>query len=239
MDALLQRINDLIEKLQEKFDSLRDKVNGVLDKIPFFLGWVEDKLRDAWNWFVEKWDEFWDAANLIFGNMGDRDAISTTSTSWVQSVGAPVSGKVDVVDRALLQADDHWKGQAADTYFPKAALHKTAMDKIQSTYVTAATTALESVRSGLVKFYTALITALGAFIAGMIGAIASTATILGAPAGPVIAAGAALVAIGAFYAGGLLLKSDCTTAKQTLANARGNLVGFPNGAWPPGAILTA
>lgn len=239
MDTLLQRINELIEKLQEKFDSLRDKVNWVLGKIPFFLGWVEDKLRDAWDWFVEKWNEFWDAANLIFGNMGDRDALSTTSSDWVSSVGTPVSGKVDVVDRALLQADDHWKGQAADSYFPKAALHKAAMDKVQSTFVTAATSAIESVRSGLTKFYTALITALGAFIGGMIGAIASTATILGAPAGPIIAAGAALIAVGAFYTGGLLLKSDCTTAKQTLENARGNLTGFPNGAWPTGAILTA
>lgn len=239
MDALLDRINELIDSLQEKFDSLQDKVNWILGKIPFFLGWLKDKLVDAWNWFVEKWDAFWSAQETLWGNMGDRDALTTTSRAWVDDVGTPVSQHVDTVDRALLQADDHWTGQAADTYFPKAALHKTAMDKVQSTFVTAATGALETVRAGLTKFYTGLITALVAFVGGMIGALASTATILGAPAGPVIAAGAALVAAGAFYTGGLLLKSDCTTAKTTLVNARGNSTGFPKGEWPTGAILTA
>lgn len=239
MDTLLQRINELITQIQEKFDSLKGKVDWILGKIPWGLGWLGDKLRDAWNAFVEKWDDFWAKQETFWGNMGDRDSLSTTSAAWVSDVGSPVSGKVDVVDRALLKADDHWTGQAAATYFPKASLHKTAMDKIQSTFVTAATGAIETVRAGLTKFYTGLIVALGALVTGMIGAIASTATIFGAPAGPFIAGGAILVAGAAFYTGGVLLKSDCTTAKQTLFNARGNNTGFPDGEWPTGAILTA
>lgn len=239
MHPLIQQILDLVEKIKTKFDELMGKVNDFLGWIPWGLGWLADKIESAWNGLVDKWNEFWDGCELIFGNMGDPDSIQQVSNEWNNDVGGPVSAQAGKADRALLAADDHWEGQAAASYFPKSALHKTALEAVQNTFATGFRTALDSVRSGLVKFYMGLVTALGALVVGFIGALASSATIFGIPAGILIAAGACLVAIGAFYTGGTLLKSDCTTAQTQLTNTMNTQGPFPGGQWPPGAILTA
>jgi hypothetical protein len=239
MNPLVQQIIDLVDDLRSKFDDLQNKINDALSWVPWGLGWVVDKIHAAWDALVSKWNEFWDAAELIFGNMGDTGALESASQSWSTSIGAPVTEQIGNADRALLQADDHWTGQAADSYFPKSQLHKTAMEKVQSTYVEGVSSVLDTVRGGLTKFYAGLLTALVALVAGFIGALASSSTIVGIPAGIVIAAGACLVAIGSFYAGGTLLKSDCTSAQTDLLAKANDNTGFPGGAWPTGAVLTA
>lgn len=239
MNPLVEEILSLVAEIESKFQSLQNAVNDVLSWVPWGLGWAADKVRDAWDWLVEKWNQFWDGVTLIFGNMGDTGALEQAAQGWTSEVGAPVSALSGNVDRALLQADDHWTGQAAESYFPKSALHKTALEKVQSTYIEGASSALDSVRGGLTKFYTGLVVALGALIAGFIGALAASGTIIGIPAGILIAAGACLVAEGAFFAGGTLLKSDCTSAQTTLIAKMSDNTGFPGGSWPPGALLTA
>lgn len=239
MNPLVKQIMDLVHEIQEKFNWLMDKVNSGLDKIPWFLSWIGDRIHDAWNYLVDKWNQFWDAATLIFGNLGDPGAISDTNQSWSDDVGQLVTAHTAQLDRAMLQADDKWTGQAASEYYPKATLQGNAMKAVQTLYVEGAKTALDQVRAGLIKFYGGLIVALAALVAGFITAAASSATIIGIPAGIFIAAGACLAAEAAFFAGGLLLKSDCTSAKSTLHTKITDLTSFPKGAWPPGAILTA
>jgi hypothetical protein len=239
MHPLVQEILDLVDKIRSKFDELQNKINDALSWVPWGLGWVVDKIHDAWDTLVDRWNEFWDSAALVFGNMGSPDALETSAQGWSTGVGSPVTEQIGNADRALLQADDHWTGQAADSYFPKSQLHKTAMEKVQSTYVDGVSSMLDTMRGGLVKFYGGLVTALIALVGGFIAALASSATIVGIPAGIFIAAGACLVAIGAFYTGGTLLKSDCTSAQTDLIGKMNDNTGFPGGSWPPGAVLTA
>ncbi|HMM93774.1 hypothetical protein [Phycicoccus sp.] len=238
MDELIQRIEDLIQRIKDKLDSLLGVVNDFLGWIPWGLGWLADKVRDAWDYLVGKFNDFWDRLTYITTNMGDRDQLSTSANAWSSQVAGPVSAKKDAVDAsAVLRADDTWEGDAADAYAGRAKLHQTALEKVVTTYVTTISTALDTVRGGLTKFYMGLITALGALVVGIISALASSATIFGIPAGIFIAAGAALVAVGAFYTGGELLKSDCTSAKNTLTQKMNDNNGFPDGAWPSGAVL--
>ena len=238
MDDLVLQINELIAKIRTKLDELLGVVNDFLGWVPWGLGWLADKIRDAWDWLCEKFDEFWDSLTLITTNMGDRGALSTTGSTWSTSVASPVSAKKDTVDASvILRADDTWEGDAAERYGPRAKLHQTALEKVVTTYVTGITAALDTVRAGLVKFSMGLITALAALVVGIIGALASSATIFGIPAGIFIAAGAALVAIGAFYTGGELLKSDCTAARSDLEEKMFDNNGFPDQAWPSGAVL--
>jgi len=238
MDDLVQQINELIEKIKGKLDDLLGKVNDFLSWVPWGLGWLADKIKDAWNWLCEKFQEFWDGVTKITTNMGDRDALSATATTWSTSVGGPVSAQKDAVDAsAVLRADDTWQGDAAVAYAGKAKQHQTALEKVVTTYVTAMSSALDTVRAGLVKFYMGLITALGALVAGIIAALASSATIFGIPAGIIIAAGAALIAVGAFFTGGELLKSDCTAANNSLTQKMNDNNGFPHEAWPSGAVV--
>jgi hypothetical protein len=238
MDDLVQQINELIEKIKGKLDDLLGKVNDFLSWVPWGLGWLADKIKDAWNWLCEKFQEFWDGVTKITTNMGDRDALSATATTWSTSVGGPVSAQKDAVDAsAVLRADDTWQGDAAVAYAGKAKQHQTALEKVVTTYVTAMSSALDTVRAGLVKFYMGLITALGALVAGIIAALASSATIFGIPAGIIIAAGAALIAVGAFFTGGELLKSDCTAANNSLTQKMNDNNGFPHESWPSGAVV--
>jgi hypothetical protein len=238
MDDLVQRINDLIDKIKGKLDDLLGKVNDFLGWVPWGLGWLADKIKDAWNWLCGRFEEFWDGVTKITTNMGDRGALSSTASTWSTSVGGPVSAQKDAVDAsAVLRADDTWEGDAAQAYAGRAKLHQTALEKVVTTYVTAMSSALDTVRAGLVKFYMGLITALGALVAGVIAALASSATIFGIPAGIFIAGGAALIAVGAFYTGGELLKSDCTAANNSLTQKMNDNNGFPHAAWPSGAVV--
>lgn len=236
MHPLIQKIQELVTKLQDKFDEFHSKVTNLLSNVPWGLGWLADKLLDAWNAFVDKWNDFWEFYAHMFSNLGSPSGISQVQSNWNSGIGNPVSAEAGNADAGLLMADEHWTGTAASNYRPRAALQKSALQAIKATLADGATTALDQVRAGLVKFYAALIAALGTFIAGIIGALASTATIFGAPAGPFIAGGATLVAGGAFIGGGLLLESDCDAAKNTLQTKLADKTAFPNGAWPTGAL---
>jgi len=237
MNPLIQQILDLVESIKSKLDDLFGIVNGFLDWVPWGLGWLADKIQDAWDYLVGKFNEFWAACELIFGNLGSPESIGSVSTSWSLSIGAPVSSQVGNADAGLLESDEHWTGTAADAYRPKTILQKTALTAVEANYSAGAISALDTVRNGLTKFYMGLITALGVLVAGIIGALGSAATIFGIPAGIFIAAGAALIAEGAFYTGGTLLKSDCTTANTNLLAKYANNAAFPSGAWPKGAVL--
>lgn len=236
MHPLVQEILDLVEELQSRMEGLNNIINDALSWVPWGLGWVVDRIHDAWDWLMEKWNEFWDAANLIFGNMGDHGAITTAAQGWATSVGTPVAEQATNADRAILQADGVWTGEAAASYFPKALLQKNAMTAVQDSYVKTASEALDTVKSGLVKFYGSLVLALGTLVGGFIAAAGASGTIIGIPAGIAIAAGACLAAIGSFYAGGTLLKSDCSSAQTKLLTESIN-GAFPSGNWPPAAVL--
>ena len=239
MHPLIERVMDLIDQIQAKFDDLVSLINGALDSVPFFLDWIVDKLQDKWNEFVAKWDEFWAAQELFWTNWGSPDTLSSTSQAWTTSVGSPATSASGTVDRALLAADDEWTGQAADSYFPRANLHKTAMERVQANFVSAATDGLSTLRGALTTFYTTLAGTLTGFIAAMIGAAAASGTIVGIPAGIVIAIGAVAVAAGAFYWAGTTLKGECTNVKTSLIASINDKTGYPGGSWPPGAVLTA
>ncbi|GAB2762734.1 hypothetical protein GCM10027020_13720 [Nocardioides salsibiostraticola] len=238
MHPLVEEINRLVQELQGKMDRLQEIVNSGLSRIPWGLGWVADKIHDAWNALLEKWNDFWDKATLLFGNMGDPGSLSATGTSWTGDVGRPVTEQAGTISETLLAADNHWTGDAAAAYLPRAALQRSAMEAIESSFVQSASSALDTVKSGLLKFYTSLVAALITLVAGFISAAASSATIIGIPAGIFIAVGAILIAAGAFYTGGVLLKSDCTSAKGQLSRGTSGASAFPGGAWPPGAVLT-
>ncbi|MGL4177781.1 MAG: hypothetical protein ACRCSN_17115 [Dermatophilaceae bacterium] len=238
MDDLVHQIIDLVERIKAKLDKLLGVVNRFLSWVPWGLGWLADRIKDAWDGMCAKFAEFWDAVTFIFGNLGDRGALSRTALAWSSDVSGPVSAQKDAVDAtAVLAADDTWRGSAAGAYAGKAKLHQTALEKVITTYVQSISASLDTVRAGLTKFYMGLITALGALVVGLIAALASSATVFGIPAGILIAGGAALVAVGAFYTGGELLKSDCSTAMNTLQQKLNDNNGFPDAAWPSGAVL--
>ncbi|WP_182112486.1 MULTISPECIES: hypothetical protein [unclassified Actinotalea] len=233
----MQQILDLLDEVDQAVHDLADNVNHWLGKIPSWASWVGDKIMDAWNWLMEKAQEFWDNVSFIAQNLGEPGLISSTASSWNTSVGGTVSAQVQVAEAGNLEVDDTWTGSAAQTYAQRISLHKTALDKIKSSMTDGITTALDAVKTGIYVFWAAMVGALLALIAGIVGALASSATIFGIPAGIFIAAGAYGIALGAIWGGGTKLKSDCTSARNTLEQKVINEnTGFLNGHWPAGAV---
>jgi len=233
----MEEIWDLIDEIQAKTTDLQNTVNGWLDKVPGWASWVGDRIRDAWNWLLKQATNFWDGLTLILGNLGDPGKLSSTGSSWNDSVGGPVSEQVQVAELGNLEVDDTWSGTAADNYRQRISLHKTALDKIKASMTDGLSTALDAVKSGIIIFWVACVSALAVLVAGIVGALATSATIFLIPAGIFIAAAAYGVALAAIWGGGTKLKSDCQSARNTLETKVINeSAGFLDGHWPAGAV---
>jgi hypothetical protein len=219
-------------RIDSKTTELQNTIN---DKLHWLPGFLQDKVVAGWNKFCGFMKRVWDALNEIISNMGSPSALWSTADAWSDWVGSPVSGQVQSADAGLLSVDDNWDGDAADAYRQTLPLQKSALEKVKSTLTDGIATALSDVAKGVLVFWTGLVTALAALVVGIIGALASSATIVGLPAGPFIAAGAALVAVGAIFTGGEILKSVCSSANSTLRQKLAENSGFHEGHWPPAA----
>ncbi|ACQ82074.1 hypothetical protein Bcav_3832 [Beutenbergia cavernae DSM 12333] len=220
MHPVIQEVMDLIAEIERKIEELRTGINDMLESIPGFLDWIFDRVRDGWNWLVEKLDEFWGWVNDVVAMAGDPWGLSSAADTWNTGVGEPAMTQSREVDAGDLLVDDNWTGDAADQYKQKLPEQKSAMEVIRTEYAAKIATALDAVKSGIIKFWTSMAVAFGALVAGIIGAIASSATVFGLPAAPFIAGGAVLIAIIAVTVGVKLLESDCATANTQLTNAQ-------------------
>ncbi|HEY8721634.1 hypothetical protein [Pengzhenrongella sp.] len=234
--TLEDEIRDLLKTIETKFGELQRAVSGALSAVGSWAAVVADQIQDAWTKICTEAEKFWNAIGEILGNMGDPGALSDMSTRWNADVGAPVSAKVQVADAGNLEVDETWSGKAADNYRQRISLHKTALDKVQSTIAVGMSSALDTVKTGIWTFFGCLLGALASLVVGILGALASTATILGIPAGILIGAGAFLVAAAAVFTGGILLKSSCQSALNALQQKVGDNSGFLDGRWPKGAL---
>jgi hypothetical protein len=228
--ALIAKINDVVGRIEAKTTELQNSINSKLHWLPGFL---QDKVIAGWNKFTKFLKECWDALVEIFTNMGSPSTLWNTADAWSNNVGGPVSGEVQSAEAGSLEVDDNWDGTAADKYRQNLPMQKTALEKIKTTYTDGISSALSDVAKGIIAFWGGLIVALGSLVAGIIGALTSSATILGLPAAPFIAAAAALAAVGAFYSGGLILKSVCSSANSTLRQKLNDNTGYRDGHWPP------
>jgi hypothetical protein len=228
--ALIAKINDVVGRIQSKTTELQNSINS---KIQWLPGFLQDKVISGWNKFTGFLQDCWDGLVEIFTNMGSPSTLWSTADSWSNSIGGPVSGEVQSAEAGSLEVDDNWDGTAADKYRQNLPMQKTALEKMKSTFSDGISSALSDVAKGIIAFWGALIVALGALVAGIIGAIASSATVFGLPAAPFIAAAAALVAVGAFYSGGLILKSICSSANSTLRQKINDNTGYRDEHWPP------
>lgn len=226
----LERINELITKIQTKCNELVDACNRIIDKAPGFIG---SKIRNGMDKFIDRMEKFWNDCAQIFGNMGSPSALSDCADSWSESVAGPMSGLAGNVELAVIRADDSWSGSAFDAYKNVLPQQGNALKALKTTLVDGISTAMSEVTKGIMIFWAAIATGLAAFVVCIIGAIASTATIFGAPAGPFIALGGALVLVGAVFAGGYNLKASCIDQNSKLKQKLNDNLAFDStGGWP-------
>lgn len=233
---LIAEISGTIQRIRDTVQTLENAVNSGLSALSFFLGWIADRVRDGWNWFIGKLTSFWNWLTNITSHMGSPDALSATADAWSNTVGGPVSQEVQNADAGALLVDDKWVGDAADLYKQILPMQKSALDKIKSGFADGVSSALSALRTAIFVFWAALIVALAGLIVGLIGAIASADTIIGLPGTPVIAAGAVAFALAACWIGSQNLKSAAASANSQLRQKVNDNSAFLDGHWPPGVL---
>lgn len=231
----VERINQLLQAVDEKIESLRNKVTGILSWVPWGLGWVVDRFMDLWNTAMDKLGEFWGKVREFTSNIGAPWDLDSAKDQWI-GVGGPVAARASEADRSQSAVDAEWKGQAADRYAFSLAAQNKALTAVQSKLTSVVGPALGKVASALYIFYGAVIAALLALIAGILLATGEAVSILGLPAVPPTVITAIIVAIGAISAALLNLRgqaSDANTEFLKVANETGD---FGERGWPQAAI---
>lgn len=233
---LITEIFVTIDKIRQKLQEVLDVINSTLSKLPFFLGWIADRVRDGWNMFMGQMEKIWDWLTKITSNLGSADAVTHTADAWGNNIGGPVSQEVTNADLGLLMVDDNWAGSAANKYRQIVPLQKAALDKIKTNFTDGISTALSNFRTAITVYWGALIAALVAMVGGIVGALIAGETIIGLPAAPVILVGAAIAMLTALWAGSEILKSGASAANTVLRQKLNDSAAFPSGAWPTGVL---
>lgn len=228
-------VQRLLDKLSRTIEDLRQTINDTLARIPGWLAWVRDRILDAWNWMCGKLSEFWTYIQELWAMKGDPDAISATADSWQNLVGGPVATRAAMADGGSLRADDMWSGTAADQYRQILPLQKGAMTAIK-TMTNDISSALATMRVGILVFWVAVGVGVAAFIGAVAGAIVTAMTVAGATFSPGIVVGGLIVLIAAIGAGVMNLQAQASSANSALVRVVNEGPAFPAGAWPKGAL---
>ena len=234
--TLAQEIQALLDEIEQAFADAYAAVSRFLSSIPGWLGWIRDRVVDAWNLVYEKVSAFWTYINTeLDREMGHPEHLSTTADSWTENVGSPVSEQVSVAEASNLSTDNEWVGDAAEAYSERLSLHKAALTAVMSRLTTGIVGVLDQVQKALELYLKVVVIALTALIGVLIAAIISIA------GGPtiVVGLGAAVVgilaAITAIGMGRLGLESDCRSAKTALTLVLNDSTAFGGDRWPAGA----
>jgi hypothetical protein len=226
---IIQKINDLLQKIEKTANEIVDGINGWLSKLPGFL---TGGIRSATEKFVGLMNEMFSALAEIVTNMGSPATLWNRADAWSSQVGGPISGLSGNADPAQSPALQCWTGAAAEAYKETLGPQRKAIDAIKAIFTDPISSALSAVARAIWVFWGALIAGFAALVVALIGALASTATIVGLPAAPFIAAGGALIFIGAFFAAGEVLRSQCSDSNTTLVGKLNDNTAFRGGLWP-------
>lgn len=232
MDDVIDEVTRLLEQVRDKVDELTRKVNETLAKVPGWASWVVDRVQDAWAVLCEKLSQFWDWFTDKLAYAGDPGGLSDMASRWADDVATPVSAQTHEIEAGDLLVDDRWQGDAADQYRQKVPDQKLTLKAVRSEYVTALTSALNSMSSGITVFWWGVAAAIVSLAAGIAGAITATGTIIGLPAAPVLAGlgvAGALVALGTTWN---TLNNEATSASLALDTAK----SYGLTSWPSFAV---
>ncbi len=234
-DALIERLHQLLDEVQDKVDRLVSKVNSILDWVPWGLGWAVDKFKKLWRAAMDKLDEFWGFIAPIMVVIGQPWDISSAQASW-NTVGSDVSAEVVTATDGELSVDDNWTGSAAEAYKKALTNQRLALTAIKSTFTDKISPALAGVVSALYMFYVGVGVAIAVMIVGIVTATGEAVSILGLPAVPPTVLVAIVVAIGAITKTGFDLRGAAASAAATFEVLKGERTAFGHDNWPHATV---
>lgn len=200
VDEIIERLNALFDKIQDKLNWITDRINSLLSHVPGWAGWVVDKFMDAWNAMLGKLQEFWDWFTDKLAYVGDPFTLWSTSDLWHTVVGEPGKVLADSIEDSDLLVDNTWTGPAAESYKGQVPDQETALRTLGQSFATTASSQLKTLSVGIGIFWLGVIAAVAALAWTIVAAAGETGSVIGIPAVPAtIAAGlvTCLLALGA------------------------------------------
>lgn len=219
MDDVITRVEQLLHKVQSKFDELRNKINSLLSHVPSFLHWVIGKVEDLWDKLCAKMKQFWDWFTDKLAYAGDPWLLHDIGTSWNTKLGEPAHKRANEVDSDDLLVDDTWTGSSAAAYKSHIGGQKDALNNVGQNLATTVSSALNSMKTGILSFWAGVIAGLIASGVSIALGAGESATILGIPPGVATVIAGVVVFLAAAGAGVRILKSNCDDAKDAMNNA--------------------
>jgi hypothetical protein len=229
---VLQRIQDLIQRIENRSHAFIDNVNKILAKVPAMIG---DGLRKGTQKFVALMEKIFRELDKVVNKPGWPPTLLSHGNAWANQVGDPVSklaGHAGHADHDQSTVLEQWKGDAAESYKSILGPQQKALTSIKKDLTDTIHSAMTAVTAAVIAFWASVATALAALIGGIIGAVASTATILGAPAGPFIAIAACAVFLAALAAGSGTLFAVASVQNGNLRDKLADYLAFKDGHWP-------
>lgn len=232
IDEIIEKVNELLDKIAAKIEEIRQKVNSILSKVPGFLEWAVDKFLDAWNKMLEKLGEFWDWFTDKLSYVGDPFGLHGRGDDWHTVVGDPGKEMADSIDSDHeLLVDGTWTGQAATAYQGQVPDQESALRSLGQTFASQVSSGLKTMAFGVAAFWLGIIAALVTLVLAIVAASAATGSIIGLPAVPVLIVSGI---IGFLVAAGLGLATLAFTASQAADSFR-NITRYATD-WPEFAV---
>lgn len=227
MNPIIDRVLELLEKIQQKLDEIVRLINAVLRTIPDYLSWIADRVKDAWDTTMQKIQEMWDWLADKLSYVGNPFVLNGAADGW-KKMGGKVSRINDTIVDANLSVDDRWAGRAADQYQQSLEPQRRANTSIMSDYAENIGNAMSGLAVAITVFWGAVAVAIITLLGALAGAAVATGTIIGLPAVPVlvgIGIAGFLVAAGAGVA---ILFVSAGQARTTMTSTTAGITTWPS-----------
>lgn len=232
-EAILEKINEGIKKLQEGFDAFIDKVNWLISLAKDFAQWLFDRIQDAVNVLQKAINAVIQLLTKCLEGFLAPILFFKRGMDWHNNVKHPMKEYAASVASDKLVSSDDWEGRAGNRYREATADQKTAGDACATIGSQMGTNLIVCAGGGL-AFYTAIGVALAKLIAALIASAAAAATVVGAPPAAGAATVSAGVTTGEIIAASAALLAFLGTQATTISNVSAAFSEFPYSHWPSG-----
>lgn len=226
MNPIIDRVLELLEKIQQKIDEIVRLINAVLRTLPAALSWIADRVKAAWDTTMRQIQEMWDWLADKLSYVGNPFVLNGAAEGW-KLAGGQVSRISDSIFDLNMSVDDRWTGRAADQYKQSLEPQRRATTSIMSDYAENIGNAMSGLAVAIAVFWGAIAVAIVSLLGALAGAAVATGTILGLPAVPVLVG----IGIAAFLvAGGVgvtILYVSAGQARTTMASTSAGITSWP------------
>ena len=240
MPVSVMNFDETLAKVDAALTDFQTRVDSITTNAERWAPWLQpvaDWMSEAIDWLKVNVPKLLSEIGKFFTRPGHPVALWENGNRWVAEVGKRAGDQVGVITGGFMNADDKWKGDAADAYLKAFPLQSAAAaqvfavcEKMQGS--------LHNLALGIGGLWLGTLVALAKVIAELIPESAATAVPPTAPAGLAAAVGsvASFIALWGTVVFGFYQYVTSLFEEQTaLTNQLNNNQAFPGppaGTWP-------